>query len=78
MLHNLRQMVLGGLMTEERKGRGGPRPGSGRKLIGDTPMVKITVTLPQDVIEQLEQLGEGNISAGIREAMRRLGALAVD
>jgi hypothetical protein len=73
MLHNLRQMVMGGLVAEEKgqKSWGGKREGAGRKPIGAARMVAVTVTLPADLIEKLEQLGEGNLSAGIREAVRQ-------
>lgn len=81
MLHNLRQMVMGGLMAEEKqkqeeKSWGGKREGAGRKPIGAARMMPVTVTLPEDLIEKLEQLGRGNLSAGIREAMSRLDDLA--
>ena len=49
-----------------RKTPGGRRPGAGRPPIGDEPMDKFTVTLPDPVAESLRELGEGNLSAGIR------------
>lgn len=52
--------------------KGGPRPGSGRPhLNGQRPgqgeyLRKITVSLPADLIDWLREIGEGNVSRGIR------------
>ena len=62
-------------MTEEEKRKGawgGQRERAGRKPRGPSNMVKKSVTLPADMVEELEHLGGGNLSEGIREAARRL------
>ncbi len=45
---------------------GGPRPGAGRPPIGDAPEVRVSVSLPAAMVSELERLGGGNVSAGIR------------
>ena len=68
-------------MGDERKQWGGRRPGAGRRPV-PAPMESRTVSLPPDLIEQLEQLGDGNLSKGIRRAaaafFRRHGAKQKD
>jgi hypothetical protein len=64
-------------------GRGGPGRGQGRKQLGPEPTVKRSVTLPPDLVDRLTELGRtpgdkrrrGNLSRGIREAVRRLDEL---
>lgn len=49
---------------------GGARVGSGRKPLADgEPTVRKTVTLPASQAAELETLGDGNLSAGIRKLM---------
>lgn len=60
-------------MTDRKQQWGGKREGAGRKPSGSPPMLRKNVTLPADVVARLEELGKGNLSAGIREAVRRLG-----
>jgi len=50
-----------------KRTHGGQREGAGRKLIYDQKMVKITVTLPPACVDALRDLGEGNVSLGIRK-----------
>lgn len=55
-------------MTDQpdKRGRGGRRPGAGRKPIGEQLTLPVTVTLLPDQIAYLETVGEGNMSLGIR------------
>jgi len=46
---------------------GGARTGAGRKLMYDQKMIKVTVTLPPACVDALRDLGEGNVSLGIRK-----------
>lgn len=41
-------------------------PGGGRKPIYDAPMVDRMIRLPQQAIHELEIIGDGNVSAGVR------------
>jgi hypothetical protein len=58
--------------------RGGARPGAGRPvgvtLAPDEATVRKTVTLPQSMVDRLEQLGEGNVSLGIRRLLEMTNA----
>jgi len=45
---------------------GGARPGAGRKRAASEPMQRMTVTLPASLAVKAQQLGNGNVSAGIR------------
>jgi hypothetical protein len=61
-------------MTESRpnepaSARGGRRPGAGRPPEYREPLVRKTVTLPVSYAEQLEVLGQGNLSDGIRQLL---------
>lgn len=49
---------------------GGSRDGAGRPSLSNEPTVRKTVTVPQSVAEWLEDLGDGNASAGVRQAYR--------
>ena len=60
---------VGRLIGALPRTHGGARPGAGRKPLGDEPMERRTVTLPAAAIATLEQLGQGNLSAGIRAAI---------
>ena len=46
--------------------RGGRRGGAGRPQLYTEPLLRRTVTLPASYIRQLERLGNGNLSEGIR------------
>ena len=51
---------------------GGRRPGSGRKDLDPTdpaPSGRITITLPRRYIDALRQLGKGNLSQTVRQAI---------
>lgn len=53
-------------------GHGGYRVGAGRTTIGDNALLRRTVTLSAADVAYLSELGEGNLSAGIREAVKYL------
>lgn len=53
---------------------GRPRPGAGRHPRFGQPMVRKTIRLTEREIARLEQLGAGNISEGVRTALRQAGA----
>jgi hypothetical protein len=60
-------------------GRGGKRPGAGRKSAEETgiiPMEKHTLTMTAEGAALLRELGGGYLSRGLREALRRLHATA--
>ena len=50
---------------------GGARPGSGPKPIHDVPMTRRNVMLDDETVEKARRIGEGNVSEGIRIAVRR-------
>lgn len=50
--------------------RGGRRAGAGRKKAGTPPLRHTTISLDTETLEILRQLGDGSISAGVREAVR--------
>ena len=58
-------------MTNETKSkRGGEGRGQGRKPLTPTePTVKVAITLLASQVEAMQQLGNGNLSAGIRKAI---------
>lgn len=56
--------------SEVRKG--GPRKGAGAKPIYAEAMVRFQVMLDAVTVEKLKVLGDGNLSAGIREAAKRV------
>lgn len=47
-------------------GRGGRRPGAGRRPAYTEPLLRKTVALPRSYVAQLEAFGAGNLSEGIR------------
>ncbi len=57
--------------TGKGSGKGGYRPGAGRKPMFGESVKDRTMTLPADVIARLEALGDGNVSAGVRELLSR-------
>jgi hypothetical protein len=50
---------------------GGPRPGAGRRPRFGRPMIRKTIRLTEKEIARLERLGAGNLSEGIRTALRQ-------
>ncbi|MDV7391888.1 hypothetical protein RZS08_11060 [Arthrospira platensis SPKY1] len=58
--------------TEKPKStHGGPGRGQGRKpLYGESPASRVNVTLDEETIKQAKAMGAGNLSAGLREAVR--------
>lgn len=59
-------------MPSTRSEHGGKREGAGRKPLGDAPMRRVNVMLDAATIAKAEQIGGGNLSAGLREAVRRV------
>lgn len=53
-------------IKKERPGRGGRRPGAGRRPSYREPLLRKTVALPRSYVAQLESFGAGNLSEGIR------------
>lgn len=51
---------------------GGARDGAGRKPLKDEPMTRVNVMLDEATIAKAKQIGGGNLSEGIREAVRRI------
>lgn len=59
-------------MATERKRHGGPRPGAGRKCLdGKNISLKVTVVLPPGLVAYARQMGQGNLSAGVRLALEK-------
>ena len=54
---------------------GGTRPGAGRRYLNGsdphkgTPAVTVTISIPQATHDLLRDLGNGNVSAGVRRAV---------
>ncbi|MGE5139507.1 MAG: hypothetical protein ACM3JD_08610 [Rudaea sp.] len=55
---------------------GGSRPGAGRHPRFGQPMVRKTIRLTEKEIARLERLGAGNLSEGVRAALRKAGIRA--
>ena len=53
---------------------GGPRPGAGRRARFGRPMVRKTIRLSEQDVAHLERLGAGNLSEGVRAALRQARA----
>ena len=51
---------------------GGAREGAGRKPIKEEPMTRVNVMLDDATIAKAKQIGGGNLSEGLREAVRRI------
>ncbi len=51
---------------------GGKRAGAGAKPLHAEPMKRVNVMLDEATISKAEQIGGGNLSAGLREAVRRV------
>ncbi len=58
-------------MATKRRGKAAQaaKP-TGRPISGQTPMVRQPITMEQSDIEIAKRLGAGNISAGVRRALR--------
>ncbi len=59
-------------MPSNRSEHGGKREGAGRKPIKDEPMTRVNVMLDAATVEKAKQIGGGNLSEGLREAVRRV------
>lgn len=57
---------------KKQGGRGGAREGAGRPTELGEPMSRVQVTLDGRTVETLRRFGQGNVSAGIREAARMI------
>lgn len=57
---------------------GGARKGAGKPAQFEKPMKRKEVMLPDEAIEFFLALGEGNLSAGVRQAWRSLTQVAAD
>jgi hypothetical protein len=70
--HTMRPLGKGETMAESQ--HGGKREGAGRRYLNGSdphegnPARRITVTVTQDTLEELEKLGDGNVSKGVRKA----------
>ena len=55
---------------------GGTRPGAGRPYLNGsdphegTPLVTVTISIPQATRDLLRDLGNGNVSAGVRRLVK--------
>lgn len=58
--------------------RGGKREGAGKPALYGERMVRAEILIPQEAKEFFISLGEGNLSAGVRQAWRSLTKRAVD
>ena len=52
--------------------RGGTRPGAGAPPLHDKAMTKYTVLLDDATVAKARDIGSGNLSAGLREAVRNV------
>ncbi len=59
-------------MPSKRSEHGGKREGAGRKPMKDAPMTRMNVMLDAATVEKAKQIGGGNLSEGLREAVRRV------
>ena len=54
------------------KQRGGRRDGAGAKPLHSEPMRRVNVMLDEETIAKAELIGSGNLSAGLRNAVKRV------
>jgi hypothetical protein len=54
------------------KQRGGKRDGAGAKPLHTKPMRRVNVMLDEETIAKAELIGDGNLSAGLRSAVKRI------
>lgn len=59
-------------MPSKPSEHGGKREGAGRKPIKDEPMTRTNVMLDEATITKAKLIGGGNLSEGLREAVRRV------
>lgn len=57
------------MATDEPVKRGGARPNAGKRADMTTPANRVTVTLDDATLKKARQIGNGNVSAGIRAAV---------
>ena len=50
-------------------GRGGKRPGAGRPCLPGRPLIAKTLRLPEKYWKLAGEIGEGNMTRGIRRAL---------
>ena len=63
--------------SEEKSSlHGGAREGAGRPRVSDEPMEDVTVYLPASYVEDLRRLGDGNVSAAVRQLVETWRAQA--
>lgn len=55
--------------------RGGWRENAGRNPIYGVPMRKVTIMLDPETIEKAKKLGDGELSAGLRKAVKEFQVL---
>ena len=48
----------------------------GRPLLGDTPMRRVQVRLDEKTVERARELGQGNVSLGLRRAVEIAGRMS--
>lgn len=58
-------------LAKKKSPHGGPRDGAGAKPIHATAMRRVNVLLDDLTVDQARTLGNGNVSAGLREAVRK-------
>lgn len=54
------------------KQRGGKRDGAGAKPLHTEPMRRVNVMLDEETIAKAELIGDGNLSAGLRRAVKQI------
>lgn len=65
-------MVMNVVFLMDAKKHGGARKGAGKLAQFDKPMKRKEVMLPDEAIQFFLALGNGNLSAGVRQAWRIL------
>ena len=50
--------------------KGGKREGAGKPALYEKPMKRYNVILDDDTVKLLKKIGKGNLSAGIRKALK--------
>ena len=66
------------MSTKSYSKHGGARKGAGKPAQFEKPMKRKEVMLPDEAIDFFLALGEGNLSAGVRQAWRSLTRRAAD
>lgn len=57
------------MKKKKPKGRGGPGRNQGRKAVDGCDVKRVNVMLDDKTIDKARDIGEGNLSAGIRKAV---------